>query len=64
MPFKKTIEKCSEEKSRNEKATTKYRRLQTLIKKTVELSEQVGVSLNLLIADQKFNKVTEYHTDD
>jgi len=45
-------------------ATTKYRRLQTLIKKTMELSQKCGTSMNLLVKDSKYNKITEYHTDD
>jgi len=45
-------------------ATTKYRRLKTLIKKTVEISQKCGISLNLLVKDNKFSKITEYHTND
>ena len=42
----------------------KYRRLKTLLKKTNELSRKCGISLNLLVKDRKYNKITEYHTND
>ena len=47
------------------KATTKYRRLQTLMNKIIQMSEKCGdMSINLLIKDKKLNKITEYHTND
>ena len=42
----------------------KYLRLQTLLKKTIETSKKCGVSLNLLVSNNKFNQVTEYFTDE
>ena len=30
----------------------------------MELAEKCGTSMNLLIKDNKFNKITQYHTDD
>ena len=59
MPNKKK----SESQCKANQAMTKYRRLQTLINKTVEMSEKCGVSLNLLVLD-KYNKITEYFTDE
>ena len=58
------IQKKQSELKPAHKATIKYRRLQTLIKKTVEVSQLCGISLNLLVYDKKFNRITEYHTDD
>ena len=41
----------------------KYRRLQTLIRKTVDMSVKCGISLNLLVKDKKYNKLVEYYSD-
>ena len=46
-------------------ATVKYRRLQTMIKKTMEISMLCNVSLNLIVKHKRMtNKLTEYYTDD
>ena len=50
-------------KDSNYQATVKHRRLQTLIKKTVDLAQKCNLHLNLLVFDQKLVKLTEYFTD-
>ena len=46
-------------------ATIKYRRLHTLIKKTIEISKLCNVSLNLIVKQKRTpNKFTEHNTDD
>lgn len=64
MPIKKKMEVSRKKRLPAHMATLKYRRLQTLIKKSVEVSKLCNINLNLIIKDTKFNKITEYHTDD
>ena len=64
MPNQKKIEVSKKKRLPAHMATLKYRRLQTLIKKSVEVSRICNISLNLLIKDTKFNKITEYYTDE
>ena len=61
MPFQKEMKDSNEA---HNQAVAKYRRLQTLIKKVVELSEKCGIALNLLVEDRQLNKITEHHTDE
>ena len=51
-------------KEQNYQATVKHRRLQTLIKKTVDLAEKCNLSMSLLVFDQNLVKLTEYFTDE
>lgn len=59
MPFQKEMNDSHEA---HNQAVTKYRRLQTLLKKIVELSEKCGIALNLLVEDRQLNKITEHYT--
>ena len=51
-------------KDHSYQATVKHRRLQTLIKKTVEMAQKCNLSMNLLVFDQNLVKLTEYFTDE
>ena len=78
MPFSKVMRKetsCGDStgqsistvdpsKDQSYQATVKHRRLQTLIKKTVEMAQKCNLSMNLLVFDQNLVKLTEYFTDE
>lgn len=62
MPSNKKLSKSR--KLAAKKATTKYRRLQTLMNKIIQMSEKCDVSVNLIVKDHRLNRITEYHTND
>lgn len=61
MPNKK--QKVDQREAAN-RALNKYRRLQTLIKKTYQLAEKCDLSLNLLVEYKSLNKIVEHYTHD
>ena len=51
------------EKSPAISAVQRYRRLKTIIGKTVEVAELCGLHLNLLVYDPHFHRLKEHYTD-
>lgn len=45
------------------RSCTKYKRLKNLVKKSLEISVQCGLKINVLVYDPRFHKVQEVHTN-
>ena len=44
-------------------ANTKFKRLRTILKNSVEIGIQCGISINVMVFDPRLNKLREHYTD-